>query len=284
MVKTILMVDDEPDQLYMVKTSFHEHFEGEYNIVTVSSGKECINYLEKNENPDLILLDIMMPGMNGWEVQRTLKEHPKWRDIPIVFLTARDDSFSIKIGSTVSNEYIVKPYSLNDLKTTIDTVVQKPKSKKIILDPIQKDSLQEVVNIGAAHAATSLSKMVHKYIKIGIPNIQAIPLEETMNSLKNSDTSIGIYIQLSPEFPTYCLLLINEEDAYALINLLFEERPLKSDEYLTDMYKSALQEIGNIMLCSFLDSLAELFDITVVPGPPLIAHDQPEAILDYILV
>ena len=210
MVKTILMVDDEPDQLYMIKTTFHEHYEGEYKIVTASSGRDCIDYLEHNEKPDIILLDIMMPGMNGWEVQRTIKEHPEWRNIPIIFLTARDDSFSIKIGSTVSSEYVVKPYSLNDLKRTIDNVLQKPKSKKVFLDPSQKDSLQEVVNIGASNAATALSKMVHKYIKIGIPNIKALPLEQTMNSLKNLDTSIGIYIELSPEYPTYCLLLINQ--------------------------------------------------------------------------
>ena len=90
MRKKILIVDDESDVILTVKTGL-EDLDQTYEIMGVTSGKECFELLNKGYQPDLILLDIMMPIVNGWEVQRRLKENSTWRTIPILFLTAVAD-------------------------------------------------------------------------------------------------------------------------------------------------------------------------------------------------
>ena len=122
MVKTIFVVDDEPDIRYTVKYGL-EGLDKEYKVVDVGSGEQCLALLEKKQIPDLILLDIMMPNMNGWEVQRRLKENVAWRHIPVVFLTAVGDPTSKVIGSITSKDCIEKPFRLVELKQRIDQII-----------------------------------------------------------------------------------------------------------------------------------------------------------------
>lgn len=119
MKKKIMVVDDEPDQIFTAKMIL-EDLNKNYDIIGVSSGEKCIELLEKNKIPDMIFLDIMMPGMNGWDVAAEIKKNPKWKKIPLVFLTAKTDSFSSGFGKIVSEDYILKPFELKDLKRSID--------------------------------------------------------------------------------------------------------------------------------------------------------------------
>jgi CheY-like chemotaxis protein len=126
-MKKIMLVDDEKDQIYFIKTSFENLFGKEYEIISAESGEKCFELLEKHELPDLILLDIMMPNMNGWEVFDKLQAHPVWKDIPIIFLTARTDEFAEHAGGLIAEDYIKKPIEIKELKTRIDNVLQKSK-------------------------------------------------------------------------------------------------------------------------------------------------------------
>jgi two-component system alkaline phosphatase synthesis response regulator PhoP len=119
MKKKIMVVDDEPDQIFTAKMIL-EDLGNEYEVIGVSSGSKCIELLKKNKIPDIIFLDIMMPGMNGWDVAAEIKKNPKWKKIPLVFLTAKTDSLSATLGKIVSEEYILKPFEINDLKKSID--------------------------------------------------------------------------------------------------------------------------------------------------------------------
>jgi CheY-like chemotaxis protein len=74
MVKKIMIVDDENGVTYTVKHGL-EGLDTGYQVTCVDSGKKCLELLEQNQIPDLILLDIMMPEMTGWEVQKKIKEH-----------------------------------------------------------------------------------------------------------------------------------------------------------------------------------------------------------------
>ena len=123
MVKTVVIVDDEPSVRYTVEQGL-ESLDPEINVVSVESGEKFFELLESNLIPDLILLDIMMPDMNGWEVQRRLNEKLEWRSIPIVFLTATGDITSKKIGRMISEDYIEKPFKILELKQRIDTILQ----------------------------------------------------------------------------------------------------------------------------------------------------------------
>ena len=124
-MKKIMIVDDEQDQIFSVKTSFEQLYAKEYEIIAAESGKKCFELLEKNLKPDLILLDIMMPEMDGWEVFDKLKAHQSWRNIPIIFLTARSDGLAANAGAMIADDYIEKPIDVEELKTRIDNVLKK---------------------------------------------------------------------------------------------------------------------------------------------------------------
>jgi len=124
-MKKIMLVDDEKDQIFCIKTGFDQEYPNEYEIIGVGSGKKCIEMLEKDVKPDLILLDIMMPEMDGWEVFDKIKANQSWRKIPIIFLTARSDGLAKSAGSMIADDYIEKPIDIKELKTRIDNALNK---------------------------------------------------------------------------------------------------------------------------------------------------------------
>ena len=124
MTKTIIIVDDEQSVLYTVKHGL-EGIGEEYNVISAESGKKCLELLENNQIPDLILLDIMMPEMSGWETYNQIKKNETWKNIPIVFLTARTDRIARDAGSFFGEDYIEKPFNIPELKQRIDKVLNK---------------------------------------------------------------------------------------------------------------------------------------------------------------
>ena len=121
-MKKIMVVDDEEDQLFTIKKTL-EYAEKEYEVITLNNGNNCLQYLKNNEKPDLILLDIMMPEMTGWELYDKIKENDDWRDIPVVFLTARTDETAEKAGKFFGEDYIEKPFDSEDLIKRINQII-----------------------------------------------------------------------------------------------------------------------------------------------------------------
>ena len=97
----------------------------DYEITTVKSGQDCLNLLKDNKIPDLILLDIMMPEMSGWETYNKIKENNIWKNIPVVFLTARTDRIAKDAGGFLGDDYIEKPFKVPELKERIDKILKK---------------------------------------------------------------------------------------------------------------------------------------------------------------
>ena len=122
MVKKILLVDDDKYQVYAIEKTFRNLYSEEYQIIAAYSGQECLIILEKII-PDVIILDIMMPEMDGWAVVDKLKEEPLWRNIPIIFLTARTDEMAEDAGELIAADYIKKPIDIRELKIRIDHVL-----------------------------------------------------------------------------------------------------------------------------------------------------------------
>ena len=126
MSKKILVVDDEPDILFTVSQMLEM---SGYEVIRANNGKECIELIKNNhEKPDLVLLDIMMPEVSGWDVAAKLKETSDWKEIPIVFLTAKGDVMSVGMGKLASEDYIVKPFNITDLKERIEKILKNVKS------------------------------------------------------------------------------------------------------------------------------------------------------------
>lgn len=119
MSKKIMIVDDEED----IRVSVGQIFEvSGYEVIKAVDGNDCLNKLEHGIL-DLVILDIMMPGMNGWDVAARIKENPKWNEIPIVFLTAKGDEMSIGMGGLASEEYVVKPFDIIKLKERVEEIL-----------------------------------------------------------------------------------------------------------------------------------------------------------------
>ncbi|KYK20025.1 chemotaxis protein CheY [Thermoplasmatales archaeon SG8-52-4] len=129
-MKKIMIIDDEKDQIFSIKIGFEELYPNEYEIITAESGSKCFELLEKKLIPDLIILDIMMPEMNGWEVFDKLRAHQSWKNIPVIFLTARSDSLAVNAGAMIAEDYIEKPIDIKELKLRIDNVLDNIKKKK----------------------------------------------------------------------------------------------------------------------------------------------------------
>jgi len=127
-MKKIMIVDDESDQIYVIKKSL-EKAGGKYEIIPANSGAQCLEFLEKNQIPDLIILDIMMPEMSGWIVFDKLKGNNTWEKIPIIFLTARTDKIAENAGGFLGNDFIEKPFDTKDLKSRIDKVLKDTNQK-----------------------------------------------------------------------------------------------------------------------------------------------------------
>jgi CheY-like chemotaxis protein len=126
MVKTILVVDDYTDIVVSVKQVLEDPT-GEYRVIGADSGEKCLQILQQEASlPDLILLDIMMPGMSGWDVAARIKQNDRWRSVPIVFLTAKGDEMSIGIGHLASEDYIVKPFDIMKLKDCVKRILTNP--------------------------------------------------------------------------------------------------------------------------------------------------------------
>jgi chemotaxis protein CheC len=156
--------------------------------------------------------------------------------------------------------------------------------EEIIVSDLQRDALQEIANIGASHAATALSQLVQKEIKIMIPKINIVSLDHTIDKFKNEETIVGIFLKISDEIPSYSLLLLTKKSAFALADILLGQKSESTKTEITDIEKSALEEVGNIMMCAFFDSVADLLHIPIIPGPPVLAYDMPSAVMDYVLI
>ena len=123
MVKKILLVDDDPGVRYTVKTGL-EIIDDKYEVTPVENGFKCIDMLKSGHIPDLILLDVMMPEMSGWKTFDLIKENESWRDIPIIFLTARTDNIAKNAGEFLADDFIEKPAKIPYLKKRIDEIVK----------------------------------------------------------------------------------------------------------------------------------------------------------------
>lgn len=123
-MKKIMVVDDDPDQISTVKYVL-ESLNNKYEVIGANNGIQCLQLLKEKNIPDLILLDIMMPEMNGWEVLNRLKENSTWKDIPVIFLTARTDEVAKNAGGFLGDDYIEKPFNRKELIKRIDDVLKK---------------------------------------------------------------------------------------------------------------------------------------------------------------
>lgn len=123
MKKTIIFVDDEPDILKV--TTFRLKKMG-YNIITAADGKGGLELI-RNEKPDLVFLDLLMPVMDGYEICKLIKKDQDLKDIPIVLFTAVEDKrVAEALKETKANGILLKPYETEELMKIVKKFVGEP--------------------------------------------------------------------------------------------------------------------------------------------------------------
>jgi DNA-binding response OmpR family regulator len=117
--QTILIVDDEPS---IVDVLLYNLEKSHYHVLIARDGVQALN-IARNESPDLVILDLMLPGLDGLEVCRALR---KEGNIPIIMLTARDEEVDRVVGLELgADDYVVKPFSVRELLARVKTVLRR---------------------------------------------------------------------------------------------------------------------------------------------------------------
>ena len=120
MPATILVVDDEPN--IVLSLEFIMQKEG-YDVRIAKDGEEALQAI-KEKVPDLVLLDIMMPAMSGYEVCQRIRANPEWKDIRIVMLTAKGREVDQEKGMAMgADDYITKPFATRDLMARVKMIL-----------------------------------------------------------------------------------------------------------------------------------------------------------------
>lgn len=151
-----------------------------------------------------------------------------------------------------------------------------------MLNSHQRDALRELGNIGAAHAATTLSTMLMSNIEMEVPEISVVDIAKIHEHVGDELSALVIF-QITGEVSGggYLLLHIPKNSVIRLTNAMLGMTEMERD--LTEMDQSALLEIGNIMVSAFLDATATLLSIIMLPSPPSMIIDMPHAAFQSIL-
>ncbi len=145
MKKSIVVIEDESDILEVLKYNLER--EG-YRVRTCRDGESGLR-LVREENPDLVLLDLMLPSLDGIEICRRLREDPVTRSLPVIMLTAKGEESDVVLGLGVgADDYVTKPFSTGELTARIRAVLRRTELSEIGQEQerVERDGL--VIDVG----------------------------------------------------------------------------------------------------------------------------------------
>jgi putative two-component system response regulator len=220
---TILIVDDTRLNVQIIKSDLED--EG-YNILSSENGTDALRIAE-TENPDLILLDIMMPGMDGFEVCKILKEKDNTKDIPIIFLTARSEPKDVIKGFQLGAvDYLRKPFEVSELLVRVKTHVRL-KHLQHNLEDMVEERARELV---AAHE--ELNNM-HDELTFVHTKLQEAYLEiirRLARAADYRDNETGMHIIRMSNYSA----------------ILGKAAGMEHDEYRSLMHAATMHDVGKI--------------------------------------
>ncbi len=208
--QTVLIVDDEPVNISLLTELLMPH----YKICVAKNGEKALQIMSSAARPDLILLDVMMPGMDGYEVCRRMKSNPDICDIPVMFLTAKstaqDEEYGFNLGAV---DYITKPISPSIVRARVTTHLEVKKAKDMLMDKneyLEQEVLrrtkevshvQDVTVFALASLAEARDNETGKHIKRTqhYMKLLASALQEHQQFKGNlSDKVIDLYFKTAP--------------------------------------------------------------------------------------
>lgn len=255
----ILIVDDEPSNIWSLIRSL----ESDYEILSATSGEKALNIAVSTPTLDLILLDIVMPGMDGYEVCSRLKENETSKDIPVIFLTANlDDKSEIKGLELGAVDYIKKPFSLIVVKARVKSVLdlKREVDKRAFLQSHLtelNDHLEESIKlkrIELKKTQDTLRQYEDKYNRL-YPKKRKNKGRSTILVVDDTPENIHILTRnLEDKYEVYCAS--NGDKA---LEIAFSDNP--PDLFLLDIM---MPDMDGYELCSRLKSNPGTRDIPVI--------------------
>ena len=135
-----MVVDDTPQNLVLMTELLRQ----DYRILVANGGERALTLLSSESLPDLILLDIMMPQMNGYEVCAKLREATKNTDVPIIMITALDDRASRIHGiESGADDFLTKPLNRIEIRTRVESIVRLNRIRKLLMQQPDNPQFQE---------------------------------------------------------------------------------------------------------------------------------------------
>ncbi|WP_346930158.1 response regulator [Clostridium sp.] len=212
--QTILIVDDNPDNIMLLT----EILKDKYRLKIANNGEKALKIIESENPPNLILLDIMMPGMDGYAVCIKLKENPNKNEIPVIFTSALSSTRDIVAGFEAGGiDYITKPYNIDEVLVRVNTHLGLQKSKQEI-QTLLSNTLLGSVEIMFEILTISNSLLVEKTNRL---RYYGKELMIELNLSSNTFWEIDLAIMLSQ---IGCISVPQE-----ILNKIFNKVPL--DEY-----------------------------------------------------
>ena len=162
MNQRILIIEDEPDIIEVLKYNLEKNH---FSVASAASGEAGLKAAGELL-PDLVLLDLMLPGIDGLEVCRRLRDDQRTRDIPVVMLTAKGTESDVVVGLTLgADDYIVKPFSTSELMARIKAVLRRTEPREgeaqgeiLSSGPLRVDLSKHVASLDGAPIELTLSE------------------------------------------------------------------------------------------------------------------------------
>ena len=208
---TILVVDDTPENLMLMTDLLKDR----YRIKAANNGEKALRILQGDPLPDLVLLDIMMPGLSGYQVAEQLKLDPRTRDLPIIFLTAmtgvEDEIHGLELGAV---DYITKPISPPLVLARVETQLKIKAAADFLRD--QNDFLEQEVQ-----RRTREVTAIQDVTILAMASLAETRDNETGNHIRRTQHYVRLLAELLREHPRFRHFLDEET-----IKLLFKSAPL----------------------------------------------------------
>lgn len=229
----ILLVDDTPEHIEAAVSLLREN---NFKVRIATKGSTALKLIKKRQ-PDLILLDVYMPEMDGFEVCKIIKSSSDFSSIPIIFLTSSNDEESIKKGFELgAQDYVVKPFNVSELLARVNTHIKLKRQTESLKEANRElDSFCYSVSHDLKAPLLSISKLVEYLAADYMDKLDSEGQELIMNIQKKSAEVINIIDHLL-EFSKMCEMQMKREvinleqlflDVYEELIKLYPERKVK---------------------------------------------------------
>ena len=210
-IATVLVVDDTPDNLSLMGGLLRDH----YHVKVANQGEKALKIAQGEQPPDLILLDIMMPGMDGYEVCRRLKANLHTRDIPVIFLTARADMEDERQGLALGAvDYITKPISPPILLARVATHLALKASADFLRDKsayLEREVALRTLEVQAIQDVTIMA----------MTSLAETRNNETGNHIRRTQLYVKALAEHLRDHPRFAHVLTDR-----MVDLLYKSAPL----------------------------------------------------------